>query len=154
MYSTTVNVRNILETKTVRKGLILLMLWPILIIACLIIGARVTYYAIPVMFILFLSIIPITIYLSKKTAPYRGKNAYTKKQLSFHVKDGELYTDDIKLNPEWNPVDKVITLEGMYPNAVRFEGFIEAPYTEGFIEFLKEQNAEICEMYSGKSIFQ
>ena len=130
------------------------MLWPILIIACLIIGARVTYYAIPVMFIIFLSIIPITIYLSKKTAPYRGKNAYTQKQVYFHVKDGELYTDDIKLDPEWNPVDMVITLEGMYPNAVKFEGFIEAPYTESFIEFLKEQNVEICDMYFGKSIFQ
>ena len=154
MYTTTVNVRKIMDTKDVRKGLILLMLWPVLMITCLIVGVKVTYYALPVMFLLFLTIIPITIYISKKSAPFRGRQAYTQKQVSFYIKDRELYTDDIRLYPEWDPIDKVITIESTDTNAVRFQGFIEEPYTEGFIGFLREQHIEISDIYSGRRISQ
>ena len=50
-YATTVKVRKIMGFKDIRKGLIPFLLWPVLMIASLIIGVRVTPFALLVMLI-------------------------------------------------------------------------------------------------------
>lgn len=105
VYTATVNVRKIMGYKDIRRGLIPLLMWPVLVISSLIIGVRVTPFALIVMILLFFAIIPIVIYLNKLTAHFRGKEAFEKKEVLFTAKDGKLYTGEIMLDVEWDETD-------------------------------------------------
>lgn len=76
--TTTVKVRKIMGFKNIRKGLIPLLLWPVLMIASLI-CLRFTQFAVPVMLLVFIAIIPICVYIGKLTAPFRGERVFREK---------------------------------------------------------------------------
>lgn len=161
-YATTVKVRKIMGFKDIRKGLIPLLLWPVLMIASLIIGVRVTPFALLVMLILFFAIIPICVYLGKLTAPFRGKESFEKKEVIFTVKGEKLYTDKIELEVEWDETDHSVFVDNAYlykpfkhqkgTVVTRFAGIIEEPFAEGFMSFLKENEVEVLDSNSGKRI--
>lgn len=154
-YATTVKVRKIMGFKDIRKGLIPLLLWPVLMIASLIIGVRVTPFALLVMLILFFAIIPICVYLGKLTAPFRGKESFEKKEVIFTVKGEKLYTDKIELEVEWDETDHSVFVDNAYlykpfkhqkgTVVTRFAGIIEEPFAEGFMSFLKENEVEVLD---------
>ena len=160
--ATTVKVRKIMGFKDIRKGLIPLLLWPVLMIASLIIGVRVTPFALLVMLILFFAIIPICVYLGKLTAPFRGKESFEKKEVIFTVKGEKLYTDKIELEVEWDETDHSILVDNTYlykpfkhqkgTVVTRFAGIIEEPFADGFMSFLKENEVEVLDSNSGKRI--
>lgn len=161
-YATTVKVRKIMGIKDIRKGLIPLLLWPVLMIASLIIGVRVTPFALLVMLILFFAIIPICVYLGKLTAPFRGKESFEKKEVIFTVKGEKLYTDKIELEVEWDETDHSVFVDNAYlykpfkhqkgTVVTRFAGIIEEPFADGFMSFLKENEVEVLDSKSGKRI--
>ena len=161
-YATTVKVRKIMGFKDIRKGLIPLLLWPVLMIASLIIGVRVTPFALLVMLILFFAIIPICVYLGKLTAPFRGKESFEKKEVIFTVKGEKLYTDKIELEVEWDETDHSVFVDNAYlykpfkhqkgTVVTRFAGIIEEPFADGFMSFLKENEVEVLDSNSGKRI--
>jgi len=161
-YATTVKVRKIMGFKDIRKGLIPLLLWPVLMIASLIIGVRVTPFALLVMLILFFAIIPICVYLGKLTAPFRGKESFEKKEVIFNVKDGRLYTDEIELDIEWDETNHSVLVDNAYlykpfkhqkgTVVTRFAGIIEEPFADDFMRFLKEDEVEVLDLNSGKRI--
>lgn len=161
-YATTVKVRKIMGIKDIRKGLIPLLLWPVLMIASLIIGVRVTPFALLVMLILFFAIIPICVYLGKLTAPFRGKESFEKKEVIFTVKGEKLYTDKIELEVEWDETDHSVFVDNAYlykpfkhqkgTVVTRFAGIIEEPFADGFMSFLKENEVEVMDSKSGKRI--
>lgn len=154
-YATTVKVRKIMGFKDIRKGLIPLLLWPVLMIASLIIGVRVTPFALLVMLILFFAIIPICVYLGKLTAPFRGKESFEKKEVIFTVKGEKLYTDKIELEVEWDETDHSVFVDNAYlykpfkhqkgTVVTRFAGIIEEPFADGFMSFLKENEVEVLD---------
>jgi len=160
--ATTVKVRKIMGFKDIRKGLIPLLLWPVLMIASLIIGVRVTPFALLVMLILFFAIIPICVYLGKLTAPFRGKESFEKKEVIFSVKGEKLYTDKIELEVEWDETDHSVFVDNAYlykpfkhqkgTVVTRFAGIIEEPFADGFMSFLKENEVEVLDSNSGKRI--
>ena len=145
MYTTVVNVKKIMDKKASR-GLILLFMWPVLVITSLILGVKVSSFFILVMIFLFLSIIPISIYISKLSAPLRGKDAFQNKKVTFHVKDGSLYTDDIILDVFFDSEENRVEISDAgrvrdtHDLRIRFFGYIEEPNIEGFMDFLKEQD--------------
>lgn len=161
-YATTVKVRKIMGFKDIRKGLIPLLLWPVLMIASLIIGVRVTPFALLVMLILFFAIIPICVYLGKLTAPFRGKESFEKKEVIFTVKGEKLYTDKIELEVEWDETDHSVFVDNAYlykpfkhqkgTVVTRFAGIIEEPFADSFMSFLKENEVEVLDSSSGKRI--
>lgn len=161
-YTTTVNVRKIMGFKDIRKGLILLLMWPLLMIVSLIIGVKVTPFALIVMIILFFTIIPITIYFNKLTAPFRGRDSFEKKEVVFTVKEGKLYTDGIELDVEWDETDRSFVVDNVYlyktfkhqsgTVVTRFAGVIEEPFSEHLMRFLKENKVEVLDSNSGKKI--
>jgi hypothetical protein len=160
--TTTVKVRKIMGFKNIRKGLIPLLLWPVLMIASLIIGVRVTPFALLVMLILFFAIIPIYVYLGKLTAPFRGKESFEKKEVIFTVKGEKLYTDKIELEVEWDETDHSVFVDNAYlykpfkhqkgTVVTRFAGIIEEPFADDFMSFLKENEVEVLDSNSGKRI--
>lgn len=160
--ATTVKVRKIMGFKDIRKGLIPLLLWPVLMIASLIIGVRVTPFALLVMLILFFAIIPICVYLGKLTAPFRGKESFEKKEVIFTVKGEKLYTDKIELEVEWDETDHSVFVDNAYlykpfkhqkgTVVTRFAGIIEEPFADDFMSFLKENEVEVLDSNSGKRI--
>ena len=160
--TTTVKVRKIMGFKNIRKGLIPLLLWPVLMIASLIIGVRVTPFALLVMLILFFAIIPICVYLGKLTAPFRGKESFEKKEVIFTVKGEKLYTDKIELEVEWDETDHSVFVDNAYlykpfkhqkgTVVTRFAGIIEEPFADDFMRFLKENEVEVLDSNSGKRI--
>lgn len=139
--------------RDIRRGLIPLLLWPLLEIASLIIGVKVTPFALIVMMLLFLAIIPIAIYLRKLTAPFRGTASFDRKEVVFTVNEGKLYTDGIELDAEWYETDHTVTVYSIYlykpfkhrPGAVvtRFAGVVEEPFATDFVRFLKENGVEV-----------
>jgi hypothetical protein len=150
-YTTTVKVRKIMGFKDIRKGLTLLLLWPVLMIASLI-CLRFTPFAVLVMLLVFLAIIPICVYLGKLTAPFRGKESFEKKEVKFIIRDGSLYTGDIRLDVEWDKTDHSILVDNAYlykpfkhqkgTVVTRFAGIIEEPFADDFMGFLRENNVE------------
>lgn len=152
-YTTTVKVRRIMGYRDIRRGLIPLLLWPLLVIASLIIGVKVTPFALIVMMLLFLAIIPIAIYFGKLTAPFRGTASFDRKEVVFIVNEGKLYTDGIELDAEWDEADHTVTVDSVYlykpfkhrPGAVvtRFAGVVEEPFATDFVRFLKENGVEV-----------
>ncbi len=160
VYTTTVNVRKIMGFKDIRRGLIPLLTWPVLLIISLIIGVKVTPFALIVMMILFLAIIPIAICLNKLTSPFRGKDSFEKKEVMFAVKDGDPYTGEIKLDVEWDETDHTVLVDNTYlykpfknqsgTVVTRFAGVIEEPFADGFMRFLKENCVEVLDSNSRK----
>ncbi len=160
-YITTVNVRKIMGFKDIRKGLIPLFLWPVLMIGSLI-CLRFTPFAVIVMLLVFLAIIPICVYLGKLTAPFRGKESFEKKEVIFTVKGEKLYTDKIELGAEWDETDHSILVDNAYlykpfkhqkgTVVTRFAGIIEEPFADDFMRFLKENDVEVLDSNSGKRI--
>ncbi len=160
--ATTVKARKIMGFKDIRKGLIPLLLWPVLMIASLIIGVRVTPFALLVMLILFFAIIPICVYLGRLTAPFRGKESFEKKEVLFTVKDGRLYTGEIELEVEWDETDHSILVDNTYlykpfkyqkgTVVTRFAGIIEEPLADDFMSFLKENEVEVLDSNLGTRI--
>ena len=150
-YTTTVKVRKIMGFKDIRKGLTLLLLWPVLMIASLI-CLRFTPFAVLVMLLVFLAIIPIRVYLGKLTAPFRGKESFEKKEVKFIIRDGSLYTGDTRLDVEWDETDHSILVDNAYlykpfkhqkgTVVTRFAGIIEEPFADDFMGFLRENNVE------------
>lgn len=150
-YTTTVKVRKIMGFKDIRKGLTLLLLWPVLMIASLI-CLRFTPFAVLVMLLVFLAIIPICVYLGKLTAPFRGKESFEKKEVKFIIRDGSLYTGDIRLDVEWDKTDHSILVDNAYlykpfkhqkgTVVTKFAGIIEEPFADDFMGFLRENNVE------------
>ena len=159
--TTTVKVRKIMGFKDIRIGLILLLLWPVLMIASLI-CLRFTPYAVLVMLLVFLAIIPICVYLGKLTAPFRGKESFEKKEVIFTVKGEKLCTDKIELEVEWNETDHSILVDHAYlykpfkhqkgTVVTRFAGIIEEPFADDFMGFLRENDVEVLDSNSGKRI--
>ena len=158
-YITTVNVRKIMGFKNIRKGLIPLLLWPVLMIASLI-CLRFTPFAALVMLLVFLAIIPICVYLGRLTTPFRGKESFEKKEVLFTVKGKKLYTDEIELEVEWDETDHSILVDNTYlykpfkhqkgTVVTRFAGIIEEPFADDFMSFLKENEVEVLDSNSGK----
>ena len=158
-YTTTVKVRKIMGFKDIRKGLTLLLLWPVLMIASLI-CLRFTPFAVLVMLLVFLAIIPICVYLGKLTAPFRGKESFEKKEVKFIIRDGSLYTGDIRLDVEWDETDHSILVDNAYlykpfkhqkgTVVTRFAGIIKEPFADDFMGFLRENNVEVPDSNSGK----
>lgn len=153
MYTTTVKVKKILKgTRAYLIGCIPLI-WAFLVLASLIIGVKVTYFALIVMFLLFIGVIPMFIILRKLSEPFRGAESFEIKEVTFHVEEGILYTDDIKLDAYLDEEDGSIHVENMYNYisfrhktdtiVVRFIGIVERPYADDFLLFLKNNNVEI-----------
>jgi len=159
--TTTVKVRKIMGFKDIRKGLIPLLLWSVLMIASLI-CLRFTPFAVLVMLLVFIAIIPICVYLGKLTAPFRGKESFEKKKVIFNVKDGRLYTDEIELDIEWDETDHSVLVDNAYlykpfkhqkgTVVTKFAGIIEEPFADDFMRFLKENEVEVLDSNSGKRI--
>lgn len=159
--TTTVKVRKIMGFKNIRKGLIPLLLWPVLMIASLI-CLRFTQFAVPVMLLVFIAIIPICVYFGKLTAPFRGKESFEKKEVLFAVKGKKLYTDKIELEVEWDETDHSVFVDNAYlykpfkhqkgTVVTRFAGIIEEPFADDFMRFLKENEVEVLDSNSGKRI--
>ena len=148
--TTTVKVRKIMGFKDIRKGLIPLLLWSVLMIASLI-CLRFTPFAVLVMLLVFIAIIPICVYLGKLTAPFRGKESFEKKEVIFNVKDGRLYTDEIELEIEWDETNHSFKHQ-KGTVVTRFAGIIEEPFADDFMRFLKEDEVEVLDLNSGKRI--
>ncbi len=159
--TTTVKVRKIMGFKDIRKGLIPLLLWSVLMIASLI-CLRFTPFAVLVMLLVFIAIIPICVYLGKLTAPFRGKESFEKKEVLFAVKGKKLYTDKIELEVEWDETDHSVFVDNAYlykpfkhqkgTVVTRFAGIIEEPFADDFMRFLKENDVEVLDSNSGKRI--
>ena len=159
--TTTVKVRKIMGFKDIRKGLIPLLLWSVLMIASLI-CLRFTPFAVLVMLLVFIAIIPICVYLGKLTAPFRGKESFEKKEVICNVKDGRLYTDEIELDIEWDETNHSVLVDNAYlykpfkhqkgTVVTRFAGIIEEPFADDFMRFLKEDEVEVLDLNSGKRI--
>ena len=151
--TTTVKVRKIMGFKNIRKGLIPLLLWPVLMIASLI-CLRFTPFAVLVMLLVFIAIIPICVYWGKLTAPFRGKESFEKKEVIFTVKDGRLYTDEIELDIEWDETDNAYLYKPFKHQSgtvvTRFAGIIEEPFADDFMRFLEENEVEVLDSNSGK----
>ncbi len=159
--ATTVKVRKIMGFKDIRKGFIPLLLWSVLMIASLI-CLRFTPFAVLVMLLVFLAIIPICVYLGRLTAPFRGKESFEKKEVLFTVKGKKLYTDEIELEVEWDETDHSILVDNTYlykpfkyqkgTVVTRFAGIIEEPFADDFMSFLKENEVEVLDSNLGKRI--
>ncbi len=146
MYTTTVKCRKILEGEPVRRLLIVLGVWFFLIMASLIVGIKVTPYALLLMFVLFVGAIPMAVILRKSTDAYRGDKAFENRDVTFTVVDGDLYTGDIVLDVRRQGssvvVEHIRIIKGRYGTKtpmVKFSGVVEPPYAQGFIAFLEEQ---------------
>ena len=154
-------VRKIMGFKDIRKGFIPLLLWSVLMIASLI-CLRFTPFAVLVMLLVFLAIIPICVYLGRLTAPFRGKESFEKKEVLFTVKGKKLYTDEIELEVEWDETDHSILVDNTYlykpfkyqkgTVVTRFAGIIEEPFADDFMSFLKENEVEVLDSNLGKRI--
>lgn len=154
VYTTTVKVRKILQGKPLRMVCILLGMWLVLTLSsiCLL---GVTYYAVPVMFVLFLSIIPVMIVIRNMTKPFKGPQSFENKEVTFRAVDGVLYQDDVKIDAAFDEAGESITvndirvysgsryLSGTY--RASFIGIVEKPYMEGFLKFLQEQGIAITD---------
>lgn len=154
-YTTTVKVRKILDGKPARVIVAVPLLWGLLTLTSFVIGVKVTPYALLVMFILFLAVIPMLIYLRRASAPFRGEQSFENKQVTFRAVDKTLYVDDIKLDVTWNDWDESISVENIsvyrgvkYKTetySAKFIGLVEKPYAEGFMTFLKEHDVTIVD---------
>ena len=113
---------------------------------------RFTPFAVLVMLLVFLAIIPICVYLGKLTAPFRGKESFEKKEVKFIIRNGSLYTGDIRLDVEWDKTDHSILVDNAYlykpfkhqkgTVVTKFAGIIEEPFADDFMGFLRENNVE------------
>lgn len=161
VYTTTVNVRKIMGYKDIRKGLIPFLMCPVLVIASLIV-LRFTPFAVIGLLLVFVAIIPISIYFYKLTIPFRGKESFEKKEVVFTAKDGRLYTDEIKLDVEWDETDHSVLVDNVHlvkpfrhqkgTVVTRFVGIIEEPFADDFMSFLMENEIGVLESNSGKRV--
>lgn len=134
MYKTIVKYKY-MDDKTTLKIIVPAIIWFIIFIIIMIIFARGMYLMFPIMFIEFLCIIPIIIFGLK----VKRNIPYTKKAITFKFKDNLLYAnniliDSVKFNKKINSI-KLKSYRGCC--------FIEEPYIDDFINFLKNNGIEI-----------
>lgn len=153
MYKTTVRTRKLLQGKEALKVVGPLGIWFISCMAIFLIAVKITYWAVPFMIIVFLCIIPVFCYCRKQAIKFR-ENSFVDQEVVFHVVDGELYKDDIKLNITKSRfhneiyVDDITYVEGngKYGGTgvtCTFSGTVQEPYLDGFIRFLNEHHIDI-----------
>ena len=153
MYKTIVRTRKILDDKnTLKKILFPLGIWLVLFFISFLIFIKVTYFALPFMFIIFFSIIPICYCCFKNTGEFRGEASFINKEVVFHAINGELYINNTRLNVKQNKytkeiyVDDIMFLKAPYAGTTpcaTFVGIVQEPYVNGFIDFLKKHNIRI-----------
>lgn len=146
-----VEYKTIVKTRknTKLKDIMPLGIWLIACFATLFM-LRTTEFAVLLMGIVFLSIIPITYFMTKKLAKeYKGENGWENKEITFNVINGNLYIDNKIMNVTQNKSQTEIYIEdiidGTAPLMYTFMGTIEEPYVNDFIKFLKEQSVGIDE---------
>ena len=152
MYTTTVKIKRIFDGEVVKKIIITLGIWLILMDITLFIGIKYTPFALLFMVIIFFSIIPIIFFMRKSTDEFRGEKAFITQEVTFKTIDGELYVKNKKMNVKQNKsktkiyiddIRKVRTKYGRNTSYATFIGTIEEPYLKDFIKFLDEQGVKI-----------
>lgn len=157
MFSTTVRKRKILGANK-NDALIFLplaILFVLFMVFFTMFCKEIYWAAIPCL-IVFFSIIPITIFLRKKTDSHRGKKAFYNEEVTFDIKDGKLYADGQMITSIIiNPRDKEIHIDNIQTSQVRvksgnisanhatFIGTVEEPYMEAFEKYLRSNNIEM-----------
>lgn len=158
MYTTTVKTRKILDGKTGLKIAAPIFIWVIAELAFFLIAVKVeafvmSLFAMLLFVIIFLAVIPIAFHMHKRAAEFRGKESFQYEEITFHIADGELYDDDIKLDVTYDEsktkiiVDHIIATyerkDGIETKCADFIGIVEEPYLEGFVRFLEEEGVTI-----------
>ena len=150
MYTTVVKVKRIGD-KSFLKHLIPVGVWIVAFVISFAIFAKVSHMTFPLLIVVFFSIIPITSNMAKNIAKANKEN-YDIKEVTFHVSDGKLYTDGIKLTPgKYSDEDKMyvesytLTNTSYAGNVIitNFFGVIEGEYMDDFITFLLRNGVKI-----------
>ena len=103
------------------------------------------------MILIFLSIIPLTIYMAKQ-ARKAVTDAFYEKEVTFYIEDGKLYTDGIKLTITSDAKEGVLFLENCkvvntrYARNVvvtNFCGRVEGQYAQDLAYFLQKNGIKI-----------
>ena len=159
MYTTTVKVRKLFKGKRATIILLTPLIWAFLTLTSFIIGVKVTPLALIAMILLFIAVIPMIIILMKASEPFKGPNSFETQEVTFQVFDGELYLDNLKLDVDWDDVDGSLYLQNtsviVHPKyktktyVTKFSGFVEQPYANDFLNFLKSHNVKIIDANSG-----
>ena len=134
MYKTIVKYKY-MDDKTTLKIVAPIIAWLIIFMIILIIFARGMYLLFPIMILEFLCCIPIIIFCLK----VKRNIPYTKNTITFELKDNSLYAnkvliDIVKFNKKTNSI-KLKSCRGCC--------FIEEPYIDDFLGFLKINRIEI-----------
>lgn len=134
MYKTIVKYKY-MDDKTFSKIVVPLIIWLIMFFIILFIFTRGIYWMGPIMVLVFLCWIPILRFGLK----VKRNLTWTEKLMTFEIKDNLLYAnsvaiDIVKFNKKIKSI-KLISCRGCY--------FIEEPYIEEFVIFLKSNGIEI-----------
>ena len=150
MFSTIVSVRR-LDDSRILKPLLWLIPWVLGIFICMGFIGQEYYIFVPIMFLIFLSIIPLTIYMVK-SARKAKEEAFYEKEVTFYIEDGKLYTDGIKLTITSDAKEGVLFLENCkvvntrYARNVvvtNFCGRVEGQYAQDLAYFLQKNGIKI-----------
>lgn len=139
MYKTIVKYKYIYD-KTASKIVVPIIIWMIMFFVIFFVFARGILWMFPIMVLEFLCCIPIAIFGLK----VKRNLQYTEKMIDFAFKDNLLYANDILIaSVRYKKKNKMIKLI-----SERGCGFIEEPYIDGFVTFLKSNGIKI--EYSNK----
>lgn len=131
--------------------MLLLIPWMLGIFVSLVLIGRDYYIFVPIMFLIFLMIIPITIVMAKG-ARKASADAFYEKDINFYVENGKLYTDGMELTVTSDEKEGVLFLENythismkynrnvMRPN---FIGRAEGQYAKDLAYFLQKNGVNI-----------
>lgn len=126
-----------------------LLIWLVLFVIILAIMCRTEYYLLfPLMCLEFLSIIPISIWMIKKSRKLRPKS-YVKMDVILTVRDGMLYKEDMKLNVSYSEWYNEVYLDNMHDagkynhNFITFTATIIGDDVGGFLAFCREHAVPI-----------
>lgn len=126
-----------------------LLIWLVLFVIILAIMCRTEYYLLfPLMCLEFLSIIPIGIWMIKKSRKIR-QESYVKMDVVLTVRDGMLYKEDMKLNVSYSEWYNEVYLDNMHDagkynhNFITFTATIIGDDVGGFLAFCREHAVPI-----------
>lgn len=154
MYTTTVTKRKLFgEKKSDLLAFLPLGIWLVVFLVFFIMFCKEIYWAGIVCVVDFFSIIPIVIIINKNMKKFKGENSLYEADVTFEVKDGELYAEGEKiLHIQYDQSDKILYMDNIMTRSVRtrtgrvsadyakFMGFVKEPYLADFEAFLLEND--------------